>query len=197
MKRLGALLLLASLAACQSDNPYTAESKPLPPAPAQAAQKLDLSAYPAKPRDFGRYLTWSWQRLPAGTAWASSEQVQEALSNALDQRGLRPHRAGKTSDLKVSAELRLEQRLRQVTEHYGSQYGHSRYGNDYGMWGSAPLVRSYTEEVMVVRIELFDGQDGQPVWSASAETLSSGSQSERAAALRNAVQQALAAYPPN
>ena len=197
MKRLGALLLLASLAACQSDNPYTAESKPLPPAPAQAAQQLDLSAYPAKPRDFGRYLTWSWQRLPAGTAWASSEQVQEALSNALDQRGLRPHRAGKTSDLKVSAELRLEQRLRQVTEHYGSQYGHSRYGNDYGMWGSAPLVRSYTEEVMVVRIELFDGQDGHPVWSASAETLSSGSQSERAAALRNAVQQALAAYPPN
>ncbi|MDR7026135.1 DUF4136 domain-containing protein [Pseudomonas peli] len=197
MKRLGALLLMVSLAACQSDNPYTAESKPLPPAPAQAAQKLDLSAYPAKPRDFGRYLTWSWQRLPAGTAWASSEQVQEALSNALDQRGLRPHRAGKTSDLKVSAELRLEQRLRQVTEHYGSQYGHSRYGNDYGMWGSAPLVRSYTEEVMVVRIELFDGQDGQPVWSASAETLSSGSQSERAAALRNAVQQALAAYPPN
>ncbi|PJE39127.1 MAG: DUF4136 domain-containing protein [Pseudomonas sp.] len=197
MKRLGTLLLLTSLAACQSDNPYTAESKPLPPAPAQAAQQLDLSTYPAKPRDFGRYLTWSWQRLPAGTAWASSEQVQEALSNALDQRGLRPHRAGKTSDLKVSAELRLEQRLRQVTEHYGSQYGHSRYGNDYGMWGSAPLVRSYTEEVMVVRIELFDGQDGQPVWSASAETLSSGSQSERAAALRNAVQQALAAYPPN
>ena len=197
MKQLGALLLLSSLTACQSQNPYVADSKPLPPAPAQASQHLDLSAYPAKPRDFGRYRAWSWQRLPAGTAWASSEQVQEALSNALDQRGLRPHRAGKTSDLKVSAELRLEQRLRQVTEHYGSQYGHSRYGNGYGMWGSAPLVRSYTEEVMVVRIELYDGQDGQPVWSASAEALSSGSQSERAAALRNAVQQALAAYPPN
>ena len=197
MKRLGALLLLATLAGCQSDNPYTAESKPLPPAPVQAAQHLDLSAYPAKPRDYGQYRTWSWQRLPAGTAWASSEQVQEALSNALDQRGLRPHRTGKNSDLKVSAELRLEQRLRQVTEHYGSQYGHSRYGNEYGMWGSAPLVRSYTEEVMVVRIELFDGQDGQPIWSASAETLSSGSQSERAAALRNAVQQTLAAYPPS
>jgi hypothetical protein len=197
MKRLGALLLLATLAGCQSDNPYTAESKPLPPAPVQAAQHLDLSAYPAKPRDYGQYRTWSWQRLPAGTAWASSEQVQEALSNALDQRGLRPHRAGKNSDLKVSAELRLEQRLRQVTEHYGSQYGHSRYGNEYGMWGSAPLVRSYTEEVMVVRIELFDGQDGQPIWSASAETLSSGSQSERAAALRAALQQALAAYPPS
>ena len=197
MKRLGALLLLASLTACQNQNPYVADSKPLPPAPAHSPQQLDRSAYPAPPRDYGRYRTWSWQQLPTGSAWASSEQVQEALSNALDQRGLRPHRAGKTSDLKVSAELSLEQRLRQVTEHYGSHYGHSRYGDEYGMWGSAPLVRSYTEEVMVVRIELFDGQDGQPIWSASAETPSSGSQSERAAALRNAVQQALAAYPPN
>ena len=197
MKQLWVLLILASLTACQSQNPYVADSKPLPPAPAHSPQQLDRSAYPAAPRDYGRYRTWSWQRLPAGTAWASSEQVQEALSNALDQRGLRPYRAGAAADLRVSAELRLEQRIRQVSEHYGSQYGHSRYGNEYGMWGSAPLVRSYTEEVMVVRIELFDGQDGQPIWSASAETLSSGSQSQRAAALRNAVQQALAAYPPS
>jgi hypothetical protein len=196
MKQLWVLLLLATLTACQSHNPYVADSTPLPPAPAQAAQQLDRSAYPAAPRDYASYRTWSWQRLPAGTAWASSEQVQEALSNALDQRGLRPYRAGAAADLRVSAELRLEQRIRQVAEHYGSQYGHSRYGDQYGMWGSAPLVRSYTEEVMVVRIELFDGKDGQPIWSASAETLSSGSQSERASALRNAVQQALAAYPP-
>lgn len=197
MKPLVVLLLLVALTACQSQNPYKPDSQPLPPAPAHAAQQLDRSAYPAAPRDYARYRTWSWQQLPAGTAWASSEQVQEALSNALDQRGLRPHQAGAHSDLQVSAELRLEQRLRQVTEHYGSYYGHSRYGDGYGLWGSAPLVRSYTEEVMVVSIALFDGQDGQPIWSASAETLSSGSSSERAAALRNAVQQALAAYPPS
>ena len=192
-----ALGLLLGLGGCQGSNPYTAESRPMPPAPPEAARTLDLSAYPAPVRDYGRYRTWSWQQLPAGTAWASSEQVQEALSNALDQRGLRPHRVGKTSDLKVSAELRLEQRLRQVTEQYGSHYGHSRYGDNYGMWGSAPLVRSYTEDVMVVRIELFDGQSGQPVWNGHAETRNNGSQSERATALRNAVQQALAAYPPS
>jgi hypothetical protein len=197
MRQLGTLLLLTSLAACQSQNPYVASSKPLPPAPAHAPQQLDRSAYPAAPRDYARYRTWSWQRLPTSTAWASSEQVQEALSNALDQRGLRPHRTGATSDLHVTAEVRLVQRIRQVRDDYGSQYGHSRYGDQYGLWGSTPRVRSYTEEVIVVRIELFDGQDGRPVWSASAETLSEGSQSARAAALRNAVQQALAAYPPN
>lgn len=197
MNKLGALLLLTSLTACQSHNPYVADSAPLPPAPAQAAQQLDLSAYPAPPRDYGRYQTWGWQRQPAGTAWASSEQVQEALSNTLDQRGLRPHRAGLTADLLVSADLRQEQRIRQVTEHYGSHYGRSRYGSDYGLWGSAPLVRSYTEEVIVVRIDLLDGRDGQVVWSASAETLAGTRQSDQAAALRQAIQQALSAYPPN
>lgn len=197
MRQLGILLLLATLAACQSQNPYVADSKPLPPPPVHSPQQLDLSAYPAAPRDYARYRTWSWQRLPAGSVWASSEQVQEALSNALDQRGLRPQRGAASSDLQVSADLRLEQRIRQVTEHYGSHYGHSRYGDEYGVWGSAPLVRSYTEEVIVVHIELFDSQDGQPLWSASAETLSSGSQSERMAALRTAVQQALSAYPPS
>jgi hypothetical protein len=197
MHKLSGLLLLATLVACQSQNPYVADSKPLPPAPAHATQQLDRSAYPAAPRDFARYRTWSWQRLPAGTAWASSEQVQEALSNALDQRGLRPHRAGADSDLQVTADVRLEQRIRQVRENYGSQYGHNRYGDQYGLWSSTPQVRSYTEEVIVVRIDLFDGQDGQAVCSASAETLSSGSQIERAAALRNAVQQTMAAYPPH
>jgi hypothetical protein len=197
MKRLGLLVLLASLSACQSHNPYVASSNPLPPAPAQASQVLDMSAYPATPRDYASYRTWSWQRLPAGTAWASSEELQQALSNALDQRGLRPQRSDATADLLVSADIRQEQRIRHVTEQYGSHYGHGRYGNTYGLSGSAPLVRSYTEEVIVVRIELLDGQDRQPVWSASAETLSSGSQGERAAALRNAVTQALSAYPPS
>lgn len=197
MYKLSVLLLLATLAACQSHNPYVPSSQPLAPAPKHAAQQLDRSAYPAAPRDYARYRTWSWQRLPAGTAWASSEQVQEALSNALDQRGLRPHRAGARSDLQVTAELRVEQRVRHVRDDYGSHYGHDRYGDQYGIQGNVPLVRSYTEEVIVVRIDLFDSQDGQAVWSASAETLSSDRQHERSAALRTAVQQALTAYPPN
>lgn len=197
MRQLGILLLLATLAACQSPTPYIADSAPLPPAPAHMPGQLDPSAYPAAPRDYGRYRTWSWRRLPTGSAWASSEQVQEALSNALDQRGLRPHRAGTGADLQVNAELGLEQRIRQVSEPYGGHYGHDPYGDRYGMWGSAPRMRSYSEEVIVVRIELFDSRDGQPVWSSSAEALAGASQGERAAALRNALQQALATYPPH
>ncbi|MCG4452150.1 DUF4136 domain-containing protein [Pseudomonas sp. MMS21-TM103] len=193
-----ALLLCLALAACQSHNPYTPQANPLPPAPAQAAQHLDLSAYPAPVRDYARYRSWTWLdgQQPAGSAWASPAQVQEALSHALDQRGLRPAPPGSAADLEVSTELHLQRRIRQVREDYDGYYGHGGYRHDYGLWGSAPLVRTYEEEVLIVRIDLFDARDGQPVWSGSAELLSAGRQAERSKALRAALQRALENYPP-
>jgi hypothetical protein len=193
------LLLLPLLVACQSSNPYTADSRPIPPAPPQAANQLDLSAYPAAPRDYARYQRWAWlnDRLPAGNAWASSALVQEALSTALDQRGLRPAQTGGAADLRVSTDLRLERRIRQVADRYASGYRHAPYGDDLSLWGSAPLVRTYEEEVVVVGIELFDAHDGQAVWRGSAQMPSDGSQAERADALRAALKRALEHYPPN
>ncbi|MGE8410760.1 MAG: DUF4136 domain-containing protein [Pseudomonas sp.] len=206
-RRLGLLLLCSGLAACQGSNPYVASSRPLPPAPPQAATTFDRSAYPAPPRDYGRYRSWGWLngRLPAGTAWADSAQVAEAVSGALDQRGLRPLHDQRPADLWVSADLRLEKRLRQVRDDYGyGGYGgysdydrRHRYGPGYGMYGSAPVVRTYEVEVVVVRVDLFDAGTGQPVWSTSAETSSRGTLGERADALREAVQKAMAAYPPS
>ena len=49
---------------------------------------------------------------------------------------------------------------------------------------------------MVVRVDLFDAQSGQPVWSASAETSNQGKQSARTDAIREAVEKAMSAYPP-
>jgi len=194
--RIALLAVLLGLAACQGPNPYSASSRPLPPA--QAASRLDLSAYPATPRDYGRYRSWAWRddRLPAGMAWASPELLRESLSAGLDQRGLRPAQAGTRADLRLAAELHLERRLRQVREDYGSYYGTGPFGHHYGLYGSAPLLRSYEEEVLVLRIELFDAANGQAVWSGSAEALNPGSQAERTAALRTAVRRALADYPP-
>ncbi|WP_237716730.1 DUF4136 domain-containing protein, partial [Pseudomonas donghuensis] len=107
--------------------------------------------------------------------------------------------------LLVSAALRLERRLRQVREDYSAYdrypyggYGsYGRYHNGYGVYTSVPLVRTYEVEVMVVRVDLYDARDGQPVWSASAETASQDSQGKRADALRESVQKALASYPPS
>ncbi|KAA0982455.1 DUF4136 domain-containing protein [Pseudomonas sp. ANT_J28] len=201
--RSGLLVVCLGLAACQGSNPYVASSNPLPPAPPQAANTFDRSAYPAPPRDYGHYRSWAWLngQLPPGSAWADSAQVAEAVSNALDQRGLRPLHDNRPADLFVSADLHLETRLRQVRDDYGysggGYGGYNRYGSGYGMYNTVPIVRTYQEQVVVVRVDLFDAQSGQPVWSASAETSNRGSQSERADAIREAVEKAMSAYPPS
>ena len=203
MKRLALLPFVMALAACQSPNPYTAVSAAIPPAPPQAAKAIDMSAYPAAPRDFGRYRNWTWLngQLPPGTQWAESAQVAEAVSNGLDQRGLRPSQNPQTADLRVAADTHTETRIRQVRDdYYDPYYGggyYNGYRNGYGGYATVPVVRTYQEQVVVVRISLFDGRSGQPVWSASAETGSGGDQSARAKALRQAVQHALTAYPPS
>jgi len=207
--RSGLLVICLGLAACQGSNPYVATSNPIPPAPPQAANTFDRSAYPAPPRDYARYRSWAWLdgQLPPGTAWADSAQVAEAVSNALDQRGLRPLHDNRPADLFVSADLHLETRLRQVQDdygYYGGGYGsyggyggYNRYGSGYGMYNTVPIIRTYQEQVVVVRVEMFDAQSGQPVWSASAETSNRGSQGERADAIRKAVEKAMSAYPPS
>lgn len=204
MKRhLGLVLVCLGLVACQGSNPYVASSNPIPPAPPQAANTFDRSAYPAAPRDYGRYRSWVWLNghLPAGSAWADSAQIAEAVSNGLEQRGLRPLRDNRPADLWVSADVRLETRLRQVRDDYGyggyGYGGYNRYGSGYGMYNTVPIVRTYQVQVVVVRVDLFDAASGQPVWSSSAETSSQGSMSARADALREAVEKAMSAYPPN
>ena len=204
--RSGLLVICLGLAACQGSNPYVATSNPLPPAPPQAANTFDRSAYPAPPRDYGRYRSWAWLdgRLPPGTAWADSAQVAEAVSSALDQRGLRPLHDNRQADLFVSADLRLETRLRQVRDdygYYGGGYGgyggYNRYGSGYGVYNTVPIVRTYQEQVVVVQVDLFDAQSGQPVWSSTAETSQRGSQGAQTDAIREAVEKAMSAYPPD
>lgn len=208
IRRVALLTFCLGLAACQSGNPYRASSNPLPPAPPHAANAVDMSAYPAPPRDHGRYRNWTWRngQLPAGSAWADSAQIAEAVSNGLDQRGLRPVQNAQAADLQASAQVRMETRLRQVREdyndpYYGSNVGYGRgpyqRGYGYGGYASVPIVRTYQEQVIVINISLFDNRSGQPVWSASAETRNGGDQADRAKALRDAVQKALSAYPPS
>ena len=61
-------LLCLTLAACQSQNPYTDESAPIPPAP--PVEQIQAPTYPAAPR------------LPA----TSTELAQPASGYGFDQR---------------------------------------------------------------------------------------------------------------
>ncbi len=146
MRRLGLILLSLGWAPAPAPIPTWPPRRPMPPAPAQAANTFDASAYPAPVRDYGAYRNWAWRngQLPAGTAWADSAQIAEAVSGALDQRGLRPLHDNRAPDLLVSADVRLEKRLKQVQDDYGYGYGgYNRYGNGYGMYNTAPIVRTY------------------------------------------------------
>ncbi|OYW96074.1 MAG: hypothetical protein B7Z23_01610 [Pseudomonadales bacterium 32-61-5] len=175
LKRTALSLLCLSLAACQSSNPYTSESAPIPPAP--PVEQIQSPIYPATPRDFSSYQSWSWRTPPAAPS-------------------------GSLGDVQISTSASLQTRVRQVYDDYGSRVGVGRYGggygygSGYGVGGSVPVVRNYEEEVMSVRIEMFDTASGQSVWSNQAESRSAAKQAERKNAAREAINRALADYPP-
>jgi hypothetical protein len=199
MNRSIALLLCSLiLAACQSPNPYTAQALPMPAAPASAAQTFDRSSYPAAARDYALYRSWAWQngQLPSGAGWADSAQIAEMLVDSLDQQGLRAAQNGSKPDLLVSSQVRMERRQVQDYDRGGAYYGNSPYGDTYGVGGSVPLRRSYTQNVLIVTVQFFDATSGQPIWSDSAENISSDEQAERSKILRKTLQQALRSYPP-
>lgn len=186
-----AIFILPLLAACQSQNPYQAESLPMPPAPPEAATTFDRSAYPAAPRDYGRYRSWSWLegRTPAN-------DLADSISAGLDQYGLRPALNG-PGDVLVSARISQETRLRQYQDNLGGYYGTgSHWDRHYGAYGSVPIVRTYEQKVAVVRIELIDPRDRQVVWSGSGEAVAGKDQAAQADAMRVAIRAALDGYPP-
>ncbi|MFZ6046235.1 DUF4136 domain-containing protein [Pseudomonas sp. CR3202] len=198
--KLPALLALALLlGACQSPNPYLYQSRPLPPAPAGVAGTFDASAYPAPPRDYGRYRSWTWLdgQLPAGNNWATPEQMADMVNSGLDQHGLRQARNPAQADLKVSASLRYERRLRQYDDYGGAYYGSGPWHDQYGAWATVPIVRTYEEQVAVVYLQFYDARDNQPIWSGSGEADANGDRSDSVAALRTAVKEALDDYPPD
>ncbi|MFS2127499.1 DUF4136 domain-containing protein [Pseudomonas sp. Pseusp97] len=186
------LPLFAALAACQGQNPYRNTSLPMPPAPVQAANPgLDPGSYPAPPLDYGRYRSWTWVD---GTGFGGP--LQEAVSEALDQRGLRPARSNAPADLTVSAHLSTEQRTRQTTDYYGGGYYGGGWNDPWYGGASYPVTRTYVVTVSVVRIALFDAHSQQEIWSGSAEYDNGSSQSDQARALREAARKAMDGYPP-
>lgn len=192
MRTVIAILILPLLAACQSQNPYRAESLPMPPAPPEAATTFDRSAYPAAPRDYGRYRSWSWL-----DGQAPSSELADSVSAGLDQYGLRPALNG-PADVLVSARISQETRLRQYQDNVGGYYGTgSHWDRHYGAYGSVPIVRTYEQKVAVVRLELIDPRDRQVVWSGSGEALAGKDQAAQAEAMREAIRSALNGYPPH
>ncbi|MBD9417352.1 DUF4136 domain-containing protein [Pseudomonas sp. PDM16] len=182
--RLLLIPLMLFLAACQSVN---------------VERDFDAS------RDFGAYRSWSWQEPalqyrpddPRIKSDLTEQRIRDAITQQLDQRGLRPAAAGGAGDLKVQAWLIIDERQDQVSTNYGGYWG--------GYWGGGWGGPAYTEtrnvdyKVATIQVDLFDGKDGKLVWRGSAEQVmrqSPPTPREREAAIHTTVAKVLGQYPP-
>jgi hypothetical protein len=158
-------------------------------------------------RDFTAYRNWSWQEPavqykpddPRLNSDLTGQRIRSAVSEQLDQRGLRPAAANMPSDLKVQVWLIVDNRQQQVSTHVGGAWGDPWRG---GFWGGPGYVETRTQDYQVstLQIDLLDGKDGKLVWRGSAEKVLRNNQhnpSEREASIRRSVAEILSQYPPH
>lgn len=183
LRTLALMALAVLLSACQT---------------AQTNHDFDAS------RDFASYRSWSWKEPalqyrpddPRIKSDLTEQRVRQAITEQLDQRGLRPAPAGATADLKVQAYLIVEDRQQQISTSYGGAWG----GPWNGYWGGPMYneTRSVDYKVATLQVDLLDGKDGKLVWRGSAEQVVSNSPNpaERSAAIRTTIGKILTNYPP-
>lgn len=186
MRRLPLLLIpiLLLLGACQSQ---------------QINRDFDAS------RDFAGYRSWSWQEPavqykpddPRIRSDLTEQRLRGAVSEQLDQRGLRPAATGVAGNLRVQVWLIVDQRQQQVSTGFGGGFG--GYWGNY--WGGPAYneTRTVDYKVATVQIDLFDGKDGKLVWRGSDERImrnDEGNPTQRETVIREAVARVLSQYPP-
>ncbi|MDY0205563.1 MAG: DUF4136 domain-containing protein [Pseudomonas sp.] len=192
------------LAGCQTQNPYKADSVPLPPAPAAAATHFDASAYPAVTRS-KTYTYWCWhnQYATSTVALASDQTAQRVLAEQLEQHGLRPASKPEQCELKVQLNSQHSQRIRHdydnyPSAHYGAGYGRNTYHDRYrhsGIGVDFPITpRTYTEYYQRLTLTFSDSQTNQPVWRTQSTVSSDQNAHTSEEALRKAFDSMLESY---
>lgn len=179
------LLLLLMLSACQTP---------------QLQRDFDPN------RDFAAYHSWRWQEPavqykpddPRINSDLTSQRIRAAVSEQLEQRGLREATANTPSDLTVQVWLIVDNRQQQVSTQVGGSWGDPWGG---GFWGGPRYVetRNLDYQTGTLQIDLLDGADGKLVWRGSAEQVLRNRQpspSEREASIRSTVSKVLSQYPP-
>jgi hypothetical protein len=171
-----------------------------------ACQSTQLNQDFDKHRDFAAYRSFTWKEPaleyspddPRIKSDLTEQRVRDAVSEQLDQRGLRLAPVGGKGDVSVQAWLIVENKTDQVSTSYGGAWG--GYWNGY--WGGPAYTetRNVDYKVGTVQVDLFDGKDGKLVWRGSAEQIVRNNQTspvEREAAIRETVAKILSQYPPH
>ncbi|NBA95066.1 DUF4136 domain-containing protein [Pseudomonas sp. R5(2019)] len=183
--RLALLSLALLLSACETSN---------------VAQDFDAS------RDFAAYRSWTWKEPalqyrpddPRIKSDLTERRIREAVSQQLDQRGLRPAPASSRGDLNVQTYLIVENRQQQITTNYGGAWG--GYWGNY--WGGPMYneTRSIDYKVATIQVDLLDARDGKLVWRGSAEQVMNNyppGPAERNTAIQKTVAKVMSNYPPH
>ena len=158
-------------------------------------------------RDFAAYRSWNWQEPavqfkpndPRINSDLTSQRIRAAVSEQLEQRGLRAATAATPGDIKVQVWLIVDNRQQKVSTQMGGAWGNPWGG---GFWGGPSYVETRTLDYQVgtLQIDLLDGKDGKLVWRGSAEQVLRSRQpspSEREASIRSTVAKVLSQYPPH
>jgi len=184
MRHLSILPLLLLLAACQST---------------QVQRDFDPQ------RDFSAYRSWAWQEPalqfrpddPRIQSDLTEQRIRSAVSEQLDQRGLRPTQGTQAPDLKVQVWFIVDER----TQQYSSS-SLSAWGNPwYGYWGGPMYTdtRTIHYRVGTLQLDFYDADDGKLVWRGNTEQVlrdNPGGPQERAGMFRETVAKVLSQYPP-
>lgn len=171
-----------------------------------ACQTAQLSNDYDASRDFSAYRSWHWQEpalqyrpdAPPLKSDLNEQRVRTAVSQQLEQRGLRQAPAGAAADLKVQVWLLIENRQNQVSTGYGGAWG--GYWNGYWASPTYTETRRIDYQVATLQLDLLDGKDGKLVWRGSVEqSMFSAPQTpaERDALIHTAVDKLLGQYPPH
>lgn len=154
-------------------------------------------------RDFAALQTWSWQEPavhyrpddPRLKSDLTEQRLRAAVTQQLEQRGLRQAGAGAAADLRVQAFLIVDHRQQQIATYYGGYAG-----NWGGLWGGPGYTEMHTLDYRVGTLQLdFTDRDGRLVWRGSATQVlpdSPRSPAERTAAINATVTRILTQYPP-
>jgi hypothetical protein len=100
-------------------------------------------------RDFAAYRSWSWQEPgvqyrpddPRLASDLTAQRIRDAVSEQLDQRGLRAAPANTPGDLKVQVWLIVDNRQQQVSTQMGGGWGGSWHA---GYWAGPSYVETRT-----------------------------------------------------
>ena len=171
-----------------------------------ACQTTQLDQDFDKTRDFAAYRSFTWKEPalqyspddPRIKSDLTEQRIRAAVSEQLDQRGVRLAPAGGKGDVSVQAWLIVENRTDQVSTSYGGAWG--GYWNGY--WGGPAYTetRNVDYKVGTVQVDLFDAKDGKLVWRGSSEQIVRNNQNspvERETAIRETVGKILSQYPPH